>query len=251
MTCRPERVTGWVDGVLDASDREAVEAHLASCPACREQAAFELELGSRLRELPAPEPRPQLQDAVRTRLDSARPRRNWILPIAAALLGLLFWGRGAPSFVAWELARDHEHCFDQAKLPARIWSGDAREVALWFGEQGTYVPRLPESRHGLSLIGARYCPLVDRLAAHVYYAEEDRHLSLFVIAGPVRLDHELGTETRGRTVRLIRSAGTTLALVAEHEEDVLAFRSFFTTTTARLDVPPPPAPVLTLASLVW
>jgi len=239
MTCRPELVTGWVDGALDAAHRAEVEAHVATCPACREQAAFERELGKHLRSLPSPEPRPELVTTVRTRLAAARPRRSWILPLAAALVGLVLWGRGAAPFVAWELARDHEHCFGKAKLPARIWSGDPLEVARWFEEQGTQVPPLPDGRRGLSLIGARYCPLLDRIAAHVYYADEERHLSVFVLAGPVRLDgHDRGAETRGRTVRLLRSAGMTVAVVAEHAEDVQAFRDYFTTTTALLEPPP-------------
>jgi hypothetical protein len=89
-------------------------------------------------------------------------------------------------------------------------------------------------------VGARYCPLVDRLAAHVYYANDDRHLSVFVFAGPARFaGYELGTEARGREVRLLRSAGMTVALVSEHSEDVAAFRDHFTTTTALLDVAGP------------
>ena len=98
-------------------------------------------------------------------------------------------------------------------------------------------PALPGGGRDLALVGARYCPLVDRLAAHVYYANDDRHLSVFVLAGPARFaGYELGTEARGREVRLLRSAGMTVALVSEHEEDVAAFRDHFTTTTALLEV---------------
>jgi hypothetical protein len=157
--------------------------------------------------------------------------------VAAAFLGLLLWGRGTAPFVAWELARDHDHCFSRSKLPARIWSGDPVEVAGWFEDQGTAVPPLPEGRRGLSLVGARYCPLVDRLAAHVYYANDDRHLSVFVISGPARFSgYEMGTEARGREVRFLRSAGMTVALVSEHAEDVDAFRHHFSTSTALLEI---------------
>lgn len=244
MTCRPDVVTGWVDGVLDDADRATVEQHLATCAACRDQAAFERDLGPRLRAVLPPEPRPELLSAVRRKLDATRPRRAWVLPVAAALVGLLLWGRGAAPFVAWELARDHEHCFAKARLPARIWSSDPLEVARWFEDQGTSVPPLPDGDRGLALVGARYCPLVDRLAAHVYYAnDDDRHLSVFVLAGPARLaGYELNTEARGRKVRLLRSAGMTVAVVGEHEEDVLAFRDHFTTTTALLELPAPPRP---------
>jgi anti-sigma factor RsiW len=237
VTCAPELVTGYVDGVLGAEERARVEEHLASCAACRDQADFERSLGSRLRALPSPDPRPELLQAVRGRLESVRSPRRWMLPVAAALLGFVLWGRGTASFVAWELARDHEHCFGKQRLPARIWSSDPGEVARWFEEQGTAVPPLPEGRRGLVLVGARYCPLLDRLAAHIYYADEDRHLSVFVLAGPARFSgYELGTEARNREVRLLHSAGMTVALVAEHADDVAAFREHFTTTTALLTV---------------
>ncbi len=236
MTCRPELVTGFVDGVLSPAERAGVEEHLAACPSCRDQVDFERSLGPRLRALPSPEPRPELLPAVRRRLAAARSPRPWRLPATAAVVGLLLWGRGASPFVAWELARDHDHCFSQSQLPARIWSSDPIEVAQWFEDQGTAVPQLPEGRRGLSLVGARYCPLVDRLAAHVYYANDDRRLSVFVISGPARFSgYELGTEARGREVRLLRSAGMTVALVSEHSEDVAAFREHFTTSTALLD----------------
>jgi anti-sigma factor RsiW len=237
VTCRPELVTGYVDGVLGPADRAGVEEHLASCPLCRDQAEFERGLGPRLRALPPPEPRPELLQAVRRRLAAARSPRPWLLPVAAAFLGLLLWGRGAAPFVAWELARDHEHCFSMARLPARIFSSDPVEVAEWLEDQGTAVPPLPAGRRDLTLVGARYCPLVDRLAAHVYYANDDRHLSVFVLAGPARFPgYELRTETRGREVRLLRSAGMTVALVAEHADDVAAFRDHFATSTALLEV---------------
>jgi anti-sigma factor RsiW len=235
VSCEPELVTGYVDGVLGPEDRARLEEHLAACASCRDQAEFERQVGPRLRALPPPEPRPELLEAVRRRLESVRSPRPWLLPVAAAFIGLVLWGRGSPSFVAWEVARDHVHCFGQAHLPARIWSSNPAEVARWFEDQGTAVPPLPEGRRGLVLVGARYCPLVDRLAAHVYYAEEDRHLSVFVLAGPARLSgYELGTAARGREVRLLRSAGMTVAIVAEHAEDVAAFREHFATTRASL-----------------
>lgn len=237
MTCQSERVTGWVDGALDAADRVAVLGHLATCPVCRDQADFERDLRARLRALPSPEPRPELLAAVRARLLRARPRRRFMLPLAAALAGLVLWGRGAAPLVAWELARDHAHCFAKAKLPAKVWSGDPLEVARWFEEHGTYVPPLPAGRSGLSLVGARYCPLLDRVAAHVYYANEDHHLSVFVISGPARFTDEHATESGGRMVRLLRSGDATVAVVAENNEDARAFEHHFTTTIARGDVP--------------
>jgi hypothetical protein len=235
VTCRPERVTAWVDEALPPEELAEVAAHLAECPACRAQADAERALRARLRTLPSAEPRPELLAAVRTRIAAMRRPRLWTLSAAAALALVLLWARGASSFVAWELARDHDHCFGMAKLPARFWSGDATEVARWLESQGTEVPPLPAGRPALPLVGARYCPLLDRVAAHVYYAGEERQLSLFVLSGPVRFSGEIETHARGRVVRLLRSAGSTLALVADREEDVKAFRDELVSATVRLE----------------
>lgn len=240
MTCRPEHVTAWVDEALAPEELAAVATHVAGCASCREQADSERALRARLRALPSAEPQPELLAAVRRRLAVAGPLRAWRLLLAAALALVLLRARGAPSFVAWELARDHGRCFGQEKLPARFWSGDAAEVTRWLEAQGTAVPPLPAGSPALPLVGARYCPLLDRVAAHVYYAGEERQLSLFVISGPVRFAGELETRSRGRAVRLLRSAGLTLALVSEREEDVRAFRDQLVTATVRLAPLPPP-----------
>jgi len=181
------------------------------------------------------ETRPELLAAVRSRLDSVRRARRWTLFGAAALAAVFLWARGAPSFVAWELARDHDRCFGLEKLPARLWSGDAAEVARWLESEGTEVPPLPAGSALLPLVGARYCLLLDRRVAHVYYEGEERQLSLFVLSGPARFAGELQMRVRGRVVRLLRSAGSTLALVADREEDVKAFRDQLVTATVRLD----------------
>jgi hypothetical protein len=169
----------------------------------------------------------------RTSIGAARGGRGRPLLLAAALVLLAFWGRGAAAFVAWELARDHSRCFAKEKLPAKIWSSEPREVTAWFEAQGTPFPLIPRGAGGLELVGGRYCPLLDRLAAHLYYATEDRHFSLYVIPGPARFEESFEATSGGTTVRLLRSAGTTVALVGERSEDVDAFRSTFTTSIAR------------------
>jgi len=243
MSCNPERVTGYVDEALDAAENAQVEAHLEGCPACREQLASERELRERLRALPPIEPRPGFEDDVRRSLGRGRAGRSRLLPLAAALALAALWVRGAPSFLAWEVARDHTHCFAKAPIPAKIWSSDPLEVTAWFDQQATRLPVIPASARGLQLLGARYCPLGDRIAAHMYFADGKRHLSLFVVAGPARLEGDYATTIFGRPVRLFRAGGTVVALVSEHEEDVEAFRDTFRTTVARLDPPAhPPGP---------
>ena len=233
MSCAPEQVTAYVDDVLDPAARAEMEAHLATCTDCREQAVFERELKAGLRALPSPELRPGFNVRLRRSLAAERGRRfAWLLPLAAVLTLLVLWARGATPFVAWELSRDHAHCFGQDRLPAKVWSNDPLQIAAWFEAQGTRIPPVPSGVAELGLVGARYCPLLDRVAAHLYYAGEERRLSVFVLSGPVRFPDEWIARSRGNHVRFLRSAGMTVALVSDKQEDVEAFRAAFRTTVA-------------------
>jgi anti-sigma factor RsiW len=235
VTCDPERVTGYVDGALDEPSRAAVEAHLSECPACREQVEFERGLRRRLLALSPPEPGPALADRVRRRL-RPRPVHLSRIPLAAAaVLAVVFlWGRGTAPFLAFELAWDHGHCFAKATLPAKVWSDDPEHLSAWFARQGTELPALPAAAGGLELLGARYCPLVDRWVGHVYYAGRGRHVSLYVVPGSVDFPRDFVADPLGRVVRLLRVEGRTVALVGERPEDVAAFERALTATYARL-----------------
>jgi len=231
VSCNPERVTAYVDGALDAAHCPELEAHLAACPECRAQVEAERELRARLKALPAPAPAPELEKRVRASLRPRRSAASWLLPLAAGLVALLAWARGATPFVAWELSRDHDHCFSRRHLPAEVWSSDPARIAEWLEGRGTSVPVIPEAAGGLELVGARYCGLPDRRVAHLYYTNGEHRLSLFLVPGPVR-DTSRETRPRGNFVRLLRVGGTTVGLVSEEEESVEAFRRALSTTLA-------------------
>ena len=204
--------------------RGEVEAHLAACAACRDQEAFERGLRERMRALPAPEVPAALESRVRRRI-RRRPLpavTRW-LPLAAGLALALLWGRGAAPFVAWELALDHVHCFGKEHLPAQVWTSDTGEISDWYRQHGTELPLIPASAGGLELVGGRYCPLLDRRVAHLYYAGEKRHLSVYVVPGPVRFGSSFVTRKRGENVRFVRTGGTTVALVSEDAGTLDAF----------------------------
>jgi hypothetical protein len=159
------------------------------------------------------------------------PRVLAIGAIALLLLGV--WLRGLPSFVAWEVARDHQRCFGRRHLPARVWSSDPAEVREWLESRGTPTPLLPSHANEAELVGARYCPLVDRVAAHAYYGGGGEGLvSVFLLSGPARIREGWSGTARGLHVRLLRAAGRTLAIVGESEADVAATARAFTTTRA-------------------
>jgi len=235
MTCVPERVSGFVDGALAASERVELEAHVAACGACAEQAEAEREIRRRLEALPSVELPPGLEARVRRRL---RRRRfgalRWALPLAASLAFLVLWARGSPAVVARELAFDHVKCFRKGRVPAKVLTSDALRVRGWFSAQGTRMPLLPDAAARLEVVGARYCPLPDgSFVPHVYYVGDGgRRISLFVLDRRVRLADGYRTTFLGETVHMLRAGGLTVGLVGEHAADVDAFRRRFASTTA-------------------
>ena len=238
MSCDPVRITGYVDGALAPAERAQVEAHLHTCPSCRAQADAERALRARLLGLPHPDFPVPLESSVRARLVHApQPRRPWrvLLPLAAALVLALFWVRGMPGLIASELAWDHGHCFGKEKLPAKVWSGDPAVIERWFGDQGTQVPRAPESVAGMTLVGARYCLLMDRRVAHLYYADTEHRLSLHVVPGPVRFEWPQRRERMGRTVHLLRTGGLAVGITSEDPDAVDAFARALSVQMAGVD----------------
>jgi anti-sigma factor RsiW len=241
LSCDAERVTAFVDGVLEDALRADTERHLADCPACRAQAEEEREIRAALRGLPSPPLPDGLEDRVRRRLRRTRrpspgalARR--LLPLAAVLVAG-FWLRGSAPVVAWELSRDHDHCFSRTKLPAEVWSGDPSVVADWFAERGRRLPLLPASAGGLMLVGARRCPMPDLSSApHLYYASAQGQLSVFLVPHDVRLKDHFAARSRGNAVVLMRVGGSLLGIVAEDPDDVAEFVSRLRTSVARLEV---------------
>ena len=239
MSCDPERITAYVDGTLDATQGPDVEAHIEACAACRTQVDEERELRARLRALPLESPSPLLEARVRRALRPRPSRLRWMLPLAAGFAAVALWARGAMPFVAWEISRDHDHCFGKPRLPAKMWSSDPGRVAEWFEGQGTTVPLIPAGAGGLELVGARYCPLFDRRVAHVYYTNGEHRLSLFLVPGPVR-DTPRELRIRGNFIRMMRVGGATVGLVSEEERSVEAFEHALTTTLASdIELPVP------------
>lgn len=240
MSCQPQLVTGYVDGVLGAEERAHVAAHLETCADCRGQAEAERSLRARLRSLKPLEPRSGFETEVRTRLRASRIRRlrGVLLPLAAGLAALVLWLRGSPEAIARELAFDHLKCFRKEQLPAKVVGNDAALVGGWFERQGTPMPKLPAQTAGLQLQGARYCPLLDGTSvAHVYYREGRRRLSLFVIPRGLRMEGPLSTTALGRAVRLVGHGDQTLGIVGESAADVEALSAALLTRAASAAFP--------------
>ena len=136
--------------------------------------------------------------------------------------------------MAWEVAGDHQRCFGRRHLPARVWTSDPAEIQDWLESRGTPAPPLPKEAGQAPLVGARYCPLADRVAAHVYYGGDGEGIvSVFLLSGPARIGDGWSGTSRGLHVRLVRAAGRTLAVVGESAADVAATARAFAVTVPR------------------
>jgi ferric-dicitrate binding protein FerR (iron transport regulator) len=113
MRCDDARrqLDAWHDGSLDAGTRDAVDAHLASCPDCQAAAGDVARLDSDLRR--AFSPRRDAATAVAERvlanLGPVMPRTTWtrsaVLAVAAAAAGFLL---AVAIFRPWEQSRSRE-----------------------------------------------------------------------------------------------------------------------------------------------
>ena len=247
--CEPEQVTALVDGALEPRVARALEAHLSSCAGCRAQAAGERAVRERLRGLPPPELPPGLEARLRARLERRRVGLAWLwavtLPVAAALV-IAIGARGLAPAVAWELARDHRHCYSRASPRAQVRSSDPAVVEGWFESRGTRMPRVPAELGAPRLFGARYCPLPDgSRVPHVYYTGGPRPLSVFVLARGIRFEDGYTTRSGGRSVALLRVDGQAVGVVGESDADVGAavqrLRDYSATRQALLEGPAMPA----------
>jgi anti-sigma factor RsiW len=233
VTCEPEKVTAFVDGALDVQETLRIEVHVQGCGECQAQATFERDLRRRLSALRPPAPSDLLEARVRSaaRPARSRPLVRWASAAAAAVL-VAVWVHGEPAVVATQLAWDHGHCFGKQTLPAKVWTADPDYMGAWLAKEGTRAPVLPETAAGMEMVGARYCALMDRRVAHVYYTAGDQRISVFVVPGWVRLDRTLQMTRGRRTVRLLRAGEATVGLVGERPEAVEAFERALTITVA-------------------
>jgi hypothetical protein len=160
---------------------------------------------------------------VRRPEERTRSRAGLLLLASLALgaLGAAAWARGFPGFVSWQLARSHPHG-QGGRSGSRVWSSEPEVVTAWLERHGTPVPPLPSRAGSATLVGAHYCSLLDRVAAHVVYQGEEGGVSIFVLHGPLRAASGWSARVHGIDVRFVPAAGRVLAIVGEQPEDVRA-----------------------------
>ncbi|MBN2493405.1 MAG: zf-HC2 domain-containing protein [Deltaproteobacteria bacterium] len=223
----------YLDGEFDEDDRRDVEAHLATCAACRARAEYERRFREAIR---ARIPKPAAPEAFRARLVQAMrghrdrssfPRRLvWSSVPAAAVLALVVT-------FTWTVTSGFSPMVDEAisrhstETPVEVNTASSDEVEGWFRAKVDFNVALPRfSSRRLSLVGARLSHMAERQAALVRYRQGLRRYSLLVTADRGEAmegqrcqrveQHELClTERRGYSVVFWRSRGLVYSMVGD------------------------------------
>ncbi len=192
----------YLAGELSLRDREQVEAHLATCAACRERDALDRRIrGAVRRHGRALAPSADLARRLDVVLAGGAARRlPWTraIAIAAAVLVVLCaggwrWGR----HVGWSHARDmaHKHVFylDQSGAGWVVSSPDRHVLEHWARGELGFAAALPDRTRDLVVLGVRAEDVAGTPALLAFFRDPSgQPASLFVMrAGDVGAD-ELG-----------------------------------------------------------
>lgn len=186
------RMSPYLDEALSlASERAALEAHLAECDECRRHLASLRALKHAIARLAS---REEPTGALRAHVEKRRleaPRHSRRLVVAGsmtALLAIALIGRavvrhdGHGRRLAADLVADHLKSVPEVR-PAEIASSDPVAIAGFFTGHVPFpvvVPHLP----GAELLGARLCRIDGRRVELLFYRRAALTLSLFVTDDP-------------------------------------------------------------------
>jgi anti-sigma factor RsiW len=229
----------YLDGEFEEAERAAVEAHLASCDACRSRVAatqsIRSALRAKLKEALAPgTPAGTAPESLRRRIAealdretadreaAARPAPWWRravspLPVAAAAacvagaLVVLAGHRSADPLVE-EAVRKHAR---DLPLELNAASLGPEAISSLLASKLEFNPRPPAfDAPGLRLVGARFAQLREWPAAYMRYETPRGHVGLFIVDDPGRRFGDTGTVHGGGppSVKVINAHGYNVAV---------------------------------------
>jgi len=241
MTCRDldPLIYPYLDGELDETERDRLDAHTAECPPCRSRLSREAAFQGALRRSVQVRGRTPAPEALREMLRSGIRREQ-------RRVQMLSWARwGTAALVAaaasatWVVTRPghREQMLEEAtlryqrRLPFEVTQASHADVEQWFDDKLSYrvpVPRLP----GANILGARLSNVREHDAAYIAYEvppsavePRERRMGLFVLddsAGEIpsiRTWPQVSVRpVRGFTVASWRSGGLVYELVADVDE---------------------------------
>jgi anti-sigma factor RsiW len=196
------------DGELDAGNVLAIEAHLASCPACAAELEAIREVKVRLTAAPLAYKAPAgLLERLEAAIDDAErppPRRrigveSWVLgggmgAIAAslALLAFLPSGAGLQSELIDAQARSLE-----AQHLVDVQTSDRHTVKPWFNGKVDFAPPVVDlAPQGYPLVGGRLDRVDGKRVAALVFRRRAHVINLFIWPGDApaapSLDHKQG-----------------------------------------------------------
>lgn len=218
-------VAPYVDGGMEAGERDRMSRHLEDCPPCREAATEEAAAWNLLRSR-AEALHPKAPLDLRSRCMVAAQKhslRKWRLawvPLAAAasLVLVAYATRGTTRLLAAQLALDHVKCFTFLEDTGQAVDPSALSRALAaYGLEVRVAAGATEQ--GLRLVGVRRCFTADGRVAHILYRHDGHDLSLYVLPG-----HEWKPDTvsmAGLRTITWSAGGNGYAVVARESEEQL------------------------------
>jgi putative zinc finger protein len=235
-----ERLTPYVDGQAAPDERRAMDAHLAACPPCRDQAEAERAARDVIRER-----RGQLRccapEGLRARCGglhreagqtdsgfsssvfhvSSSSMRRWVpLSLAAtivlAVAGVFLTGiNSGVQALATGLALDHAKCFQFKGDTSKIADAEVLD-SKWEREQGWPIAVPPSAGdEQLRLLTVRRCLSTDGRVAHAMYLWRGEPLSVLVFVLPHATRRERVLDTIGHEAAIWSANGRTYAVLAD------------------------------------
>jgi anti-sigma factor RsiW len=238
------KVFPYVDGELPGPVRDAMEAHLVACAACRRLVELELGFREACAEWLLPEPAPERVRAAAVETvgrlveqGRATRRRRWIGRAGLAAAGLVLVAAGAGGGVAVQshlqgrarlgefaaAAVEQHQKLVRDVLPADVSGVSPKAAEAWFKQRLGFNMNLPElPSAALTFLGGRISHVRDVEAAALEYEVEGKRVSLFIMPeeayrrlNPADKPRFTVMSHRGYDVILWQSSGTGYTLVSE------------------------------------
>jgi anti-sigma factor RsiW len=245
-----EHLAPYVDGEEPPATRHAIDAHLSSCPPCREHAEAETsarDLVHSRRDALCTHASESLrsrcealsQSAIQSPIDTSDRQsairqpavfshqsaiRRWVpLSLAATLVlavaGVFLFGlNDRVEALAGSLAVDHVKCFKVEGTDKQPSAAHAEEA--WQKDQGwpIVVPDTAPSEE-LKLVDVRRCFTTDGRSAHMMYTWRGAPLSLYVL--PENVGRDRVVDKMGHEAIIWCANSRTYAVVTEgHPQDI-------------------------------
>lgn len=242
-------IDAYIDEEFGERERADMEAHLATCDACRQivehQIAFRAELRRHLETPSAPE---DLRERVMSDLESleresqAREqkgrwvRAGWVAGPLAALVAIAFVVPNldltvAPAASSPGPVIDHTVDWHQSNFPLEVTTADNGEAQDWFEDKLDFSVRLPQfADDRVNLLGGRMAHIDDRRAALLLYEVDGARLSVLLFDGDgvkvpretLRRVHDrdiVWLNQRGYGVAVVQDSGVTYAMTSDLPEN--------------------------------